>query len=147
MHLDFTVPGRAVPKGRPRVFRSGHTKTPDRTVAYERKVSAAARVDALADGPLKPIPKSVAVAVEIIVYVARPKRSKGTIRPVWPATGRMGDVDNIAKSILDALSGVAYADDKQVVTLSVHRRYCAGNTEPRVRIRVWEAGRKPGMWG
>jgi len=33
------------------------------------------------------------------------------------------DTDNIAKSILDSLNGIAYKDDKQVVMLTVEKRY------------------------
>jgi Holliday junction resolvase RusA-like endonuclease len=33
------------------------------------------------------------------------------------------DTDNIAKSILDSLNGIAYKDDKQVVKLTVEKRY------------------------
>ena len=33
------------------------------------------------------------------------------------------DADNLAKAILDALNGVAYPDDAQIVTLTVRKRY------------------------
>ena len=33
------------------------------------------------------------------------------------------DTDNIAKSILDSLNGIAYKDDKQVVDLRVRKQY------------------------
>ena len=33
------------------------------------------------------------------------------------------DVDNIAKLVLDALNGVAFVDDKQIIELSVKKRY------------------------
>lgn len=33
------------------------------------------------------------------------------------------DIDNITKSILDALNGLAWEDDKQVVQISVSKRY------------------------
>ena len=34
-----------------------------------------------------------------------------------------GDVDNLAKSILDGLNGVLYLDDKQIVDLHIRRCY------------------------
>jgi Holliday junction resolvase RusA-like endonuclease len=43
------------------------------------------------------------------------------------------DVDNIAKSILDALNGAAYDDDKQVVALMIHKEY---SDTPRVDIKL-----------
>ena len=33
------------------------------------------------------------------------------------------DADNLAKAILDALNGVAYPDDAQIVKLTVRKRY------------------------
>lgn len=33
------------------------------------------------------------------------------------------DVDNLAKLVMDALNGVAYADDKQIYSLSVSKIY------------------------
>ena len=32
-----------------------------------------------------------------------------------------GDIDNYAKSVLDALNGVAYKDDKQIVRLDLEK--------------------------
>lgn len=62
------------------------------------------------------------VAVTIIVF--RPRRR--------------GDIDNIAKAILDALNEVAYLDDGQVVQLSMTRYDDARN--PRVLVRVNRVG-------
>lgn len=33
------------------------------------------------------------------------------------------DTDNIAKSILDSLNGIAYLDDKQVTDLRIRKQY------------------------
>jgi crossover junction endodeoxyribonuclease RusA len=43
------------------------------------------------------------------------------------------DVDNIAKAVLDALDGVAYLDDRQVVRLVSERFYGDAN---RIAVRV-----------
>jgi Holliday junction resolvase RusA-like endonuclease len=43
------------------------------------------------------------------------------------------DLDNIAKTVLDALNGVCYEDDAQVVILSVTKCY---SREPGVMVRV-----------
>ena len=44
------------------------------------------------------------------------------------------DVDNCAKAILDALNGVCYLDDRQVVDLRVEKYYTGGN--PYLEISV-----------
>ncbi|MBI2300021.1 MAG: RusA family crossover junction endodeoxyribonuclease [Armatimonadetes bacterium] len=51
-------------------------------------------------------------------------------RIVWfhqpvAAVGKLADVDNIAKPILDALKGVVYIDDRQVVRLAISRHAVA----------------------
>ena len=45
------------------------------------------------------------------------------------------DTDNIAKSILDSLNGIAYKDDKQVVELIVYKFY---NDVPYVNVTIEE---------
>ncbi|GAC1546117.1 MAG: hypothetical protein NVS2B17_29090 [Candidatus Velthaea sp.] len=59
---------------------------------------------------------------------------------VWiDATNVRLDVDNIAKSILDGMAGVVYANDRQVLTLSVRRAKDAKDKRQRVRVIVSEA--------
>ena len=45
------------------------------------------------------------------------------------------DTDNIAKAILDALNGLAYYDDAQIVELTVAKRY---GTVPCVEVVISE---------
>lgn len=45
------------------------------------------------------------------------------------------DTDNIAKSILDSLNGIAYLDDKQFVKLEVEKYYAQA---PSVEIIIEE---------
>ena len=43
------------------------------------------------------------------------------------------DIDNVIKSVLDGLNGVAYEDDKQVVKLTANKYY---GVQPRVEITI-----------
>jgi crossover junction endodeoxyribonuclease RusA len=43
-----------------------------------------------------------------------------TKNPDWKSSLR-GDIDNYVKSILDALNGVAWEDDKQIIELTVKK--------------------------
>ena len=96
---------------------------------YERQA-----VRTMKDGP---------VVMDIVAWYGIPKSvSKrkreamigGAIRPT-----RKPDCDNVAKVIADALNGMAYRDDSQVVSLSVEKRF---GDEPRVdvEIRDWIKG-------
>ena len=125
MTISFTVHGTAVPKQRPRI--SGRRAyTPKRTKDYEGRVLDAFRSSY--SGFYPAFGKDTPVSVEIRIGQAIPKswsRKKqlqaelGEIVPL----SRNGDVDNIAKSILDALNGFAYEDDCQVVRLKITKSY------------------------
>ena len=115
---SITIPGRPVPKARPRLGVRGKTAyvyTPPATREYEKLVGWVAKCNRC-----KPI--DGAVAVTLTVYTR----------------GKM-DVDNIAKSILDGLNGVAYEDDDQVVELLVKKHKVKRKEEERVEIEIREA--------
>ena len=60
------------------------------------------------------------VAVDMTFFMHRPKSVSFEKRAV-PCV--MPDIDKLARSILDALTGVAYKDDGQVVDLIARKRY------------------------
>ena len=123
--IAFTVDGTAVPKQRPRI--SGRRAyTPKRTKDYEERVLEAFRSSY--HGFYPALGKDVPVRICISVHQAIPKSwskkkrlqaEEGKIVPL----SRNGDIDNIAKSILDALNGFAYEDDCQVTMLIVTKQY------------------------
>ena len=69
----------------------------------------------------QPIPKSWSNTKHI-------RAVSGEIAP----TSHNGDLDNIAKSILDALNGYMYDDDCQVVTLVISKKY---GDDPCAKVR------------
>jgi Holliday junction resolvase RusA-like endonuclease len=70
------------------------------------------------------------VVVSMTFYMSRPRSRR---LDFWVST--TPDLDNMEKSILDALNGVAYTDDRLVVVKSSSKRYVRGG-EPRVEIAV-----------
>jgi len=113
--IKIVIPGRPVPKGRPRFGRGGNVYTPKRTREYEELVGWYAK-------QCIPKPLKGDIELHIKVYV------KNNVFP---------DIDNIAKAIMDGLNGVAYRDDRQVVCLSVQR---IKGREERVEIELEEVG-------
>lgn len=97
-YLRFTVPGRPVPKGRPRLGANGHVYTPRETQDAEDSIGWAGR---RALRSRKPVAGPVSVTATF--YVADRRRR---------------DLDNLVKTVLDGLNGIAWADDSQVVALS-----------------------------
>ena len=51
---------------------------------------------------------------------------------------RRGDLDNTAKALLDALNGIAWVDDSQIVELHMYRG--DDKTDPRAEIEVKTIG-------
>lgn len=77
------------------------------------------------------------VRVSIVAIFARPKsatKKRGPNRR-YPCT-KKPDWDNIAKSICDALNGVAYRDDAQVAEGRVERWIAAADERERTIITV-----------
>jgi len=129
MIYSFTVRGEPVGKGRPKFARRGnlvHAYTPEKTADYEAKVRAAV-IDRLAvmsctDGRW-PTDKPVALTIEIIRAIPQswPKKKKAEAL-IQPCPTKP-DLDNFCKAIMDALNGLAYVDDSQVVKLTAAKRY------------------------
>ena len=131
---EFKIPGKAQAKQRPRMGRSGIVYTPKETLVYENYVRMCYSDYANQFGWL-PYENQVRAEIEVLVAVPKSdsktkKKAKieGMIRPAVKP-----DCDNLAKSILDSLNGLAYHDDKQVVEFSV-KKYYAENAEVRVRL-------------
>jgi Endodeoxyribonuclease RusA len=51
-----------------------------------------------------------------------------------------GDVDNYLKGLLDALQGLAFNNDRQIVCLSgVNKHWATGYNPPHTAIDLWPA--------
>lgn len=130
--LIIELSGDPKGKGRPRFSRkSGVAYTPAPTRNYEAALRLAAQAVMLSavpvEGPLK-------VVVDAFFGVPRSwsirKRESALLGLLRP-TGRP-DLDNIVK-VLDALNGVVWRDDSQIVLAIVSKRY---SDRPRLRIEV-----------
>lgn len=115
--VAFVVPGSPVPKERARVVR-GHAFTPERTRTAEAAIAWAAKAAGV-------VPLSGPVALTCLFYC------RNNVR---------GDIDNLVKLCSDALNGVAWADDKQVVRLSATVAIDKANPRTWIKIGVVNAG-------
>lgn len=138
--MEAIIKGNVQPKGRPRFSRTGEyvrTYTPKRTKDSEDYI----RWEYVRQTGQKE-PMQGAIIVEIGCYYEPPKSASkkarqsmiegGTLRTVKP------DIDNLAKTVLDALNGTAWVDDKQIIDLRVTKAY---STDDFTFIRVKEVGR------
>ena len=134
--ITFTIPGRPQPKERPRVTKSGYSFTPPRTKEYEAYVvEQAKRSKLLPQSPIEETP------LKMIIWCYMPIPSswsnkkqrmalKGELLPA-----KRPDIDNLGKIVMDALNGVAYKDDAQIVQLVINKRY---SDEPRMEVLIDE---------
>jgi Holliday junction resolvase RusA-like endonuclease len=124
--ISFTVYGQPAPAGSKTIGRGkqGQTFVRDsskRSYPWKRDVAQAAGIAmqgrTLLDGPLH---------VEIYFYVPRPKGHFGArgLRPSAPEHPTVKpDVLKLARAVEDALAGVIYRDDAQIVSEVLGKRY------------------------
>ena len=108
----ITVNGNPIPKGRPK-FYNGHAVTPEATRDYEALVKQAASICWQGEPTTEP------VRVELLF---------------WRSNKIRCDLDNLVKAVLDALNGVVWEDDGQIIQLVAYKNY--NKDRPRVEIKV-----------
>jgi Holliday junction resolvase RusA-like endonuclease len=123
--MKIVVFGEVKPQGRPR-----GTIIKGRIVFYEQKETKEYKKQIANVFKLNypdHIPFESCLNCTIKVYKAIPKsfgkekRMKALSDKIRPTT--KPDVDNYAKLICDALNGIAYVDDSQIVTLEIKKHY------------------------
>ena len=132
--------GPPVPQQRPRKY-GNHWVNPSQRA--QKEFSNLAQTQSPWMGVGIPFPGNIPVNVVIRFSTRRPnKHFKNGVRDSnrihdWAKglspMGR-GDIDNLTKFVLDALNGVAYADDQQVMRTVAEKKYdnrgeCGGRTE------------------
>lgn len=134
--MEFVVHGKPQGKARPRFSRkSGTVYTPKKTASYEKDI---AKAYLNVNGLLYPDDVYIRIQVKAVFPVptswSKTKKLgayEGIIRPAVKPDG-----DNILKVVMDALNGIAYVDDKQVVYCSCQKVY--GNTAGFLEIGITE---------
>ena len=129
--ITLTIPGEPVAKGRPRVTTWG-TYTPEKTVNYETLIK-----EMFAIGGHEKLNGQLIMGVN--AYFAIPKSASKRNRALMIACKirptKKPDFDNIGKIVGDALKGLAFDDDSQVVTGIVRKFY---SETPRMVIAIRE---------
>lgn len=132
MAVSFSVEGVPAPKGSKVVWRGRLVEDNKRTMPWVRDIRTAALA---AMRGRSPFPVRAPVAVQLVFALRRPASARNR-----PAPSVRPDGDKLARAVLDALTGVVYADDAQVVSLSVDKMYVNHPYATGVYIRVaeWE---------
>lgn len=127
MTVSFTIAGKPFGKQRPKFNgRTRVTYTPAETKHYETVVKYAY----LTESKGKCFDKDKPLALYIAAYYPIPQSTSGRKRKemlegkILPTV--KPDYDNVEKTITDALNGIAFHDDKQIVRAVFEKWY--GNT-------------------
>jgi crossover junction endodeoxyribonuclease RusA len=112
----ITIPGRPVPLQRSRT-RGGRHYLPTRSRAYRELL----QTEWIAAG--RPSLGAAPFTASTRFYGANPR----------------ADLDNLVKAVLDALNGLAYADDSQLVCLSGCHKLPSDADGPRAVVELWTA--------
>ena len=131
--FTFTVNGEPVPQPRARISTRGgfgRAYVPAQHPIHDFRAAVAAA--AVAAGVTR---SAGHVRVLVVCSFARPKSHylKSGLRTTAPEFVRC-DVDNLLKGILDALTGIAYEDDRQV---GDERLIKSWGMESFTRVEIW----------
>jgi len=128
MNYSFTVWGIAAPQGSKRHVGNGvMLESSDRVRPWRQDVRFAALEKRTSGWDMtKPIrlvlkfrfsrPQSHIVTKKGVSHL-KPNA------PAQPVSARLGDIDKLSRAVLDALTGVAYLDDRQVIQLEASKGY------------------------
>jgi len=120
-HLVFCVPGKPQAKQRARVCKFG-TYTPKETINYENLITMCFLDQIKIDNPIES---------PIIIYITArfaPANSFSATKKRKMIVGNIKhtqkpDLDNIIKTVKDALNKVAYKDDSQIYAIWAKKEY------------------------
>lgn len=135
MIYEFEVEGKIVGKERPRVnMNTGFIYTPNKTKEYERLIQQSFRIKY---HNVKTIEGRV--AINIVAFIKIPKntskvKTKEMLDNIISPT-KKPDIDNIAKSVLDAMNKFIIKDDNQVSKITIEKRYAE---EEKIYIKIEE---------
>jgi Holliday junction resolvase RusA-like endonuclease len=125
--IRITLAIEPVAKGRPRLARSGHTYTPPKTRTFENTVAVLARREY---GAREPLGGPLNVSMRFVFVPGKSvKRKHHTVKP---------DCSNLIKGVEDALNGIVWRDDSQIVQVEGRKLYDVSGGRPRIEVTVEE---------
>ena len=131
--ITFFVPGDPVPQDRPRACTiAGKIRMydPKTSVDWKKVVAQVASLQFnrwCGEGALQ-------MTLHFHLPMSDTMRKK--CKTITPQHTKKPDLDNLAKAIKDALSGICYKDDCQIVALILEKEYAATNQNTGVCIFI-----------
>lgn len=139
---SFCVAGKPIPQPRPRAFRIGvrasvYAAPRHHPIhAYRQAVALKAR-ESYGNRP----PQGGPVEVVMRFVLARSTTGSRAVKrnpSLWWHDGRP-DIENLAKGVLDALSGIVFLDDRQVARLTLEKLATSSRRNEATYVSVYTA--------
>lgn len=135
--LLITIPGEPCAQGRPRFSTVGgfvKAYDPAKSRNYKAYVKLIAQEEIKTQGwKYTELPLAVTITAYMSIPSSKSKKFKQAAILGGERPAKKPDTDNIFKSVTDALSGIAYKDDKQIVAATVNKWYAE---VPRVEVLI-----------
>ena len=128
MKVKFIIDTKPVPKARPRLGRGGRVFTPQTTLAFEN--TCALSYGNRHNFGKDPISIKITFNFEVPKSYTKKKQQdalNGILRP------SRNDIDNLVKSVLDGLNGIAWEDDRYICQLKAEKKY---NTKDFIEVEI-----------
>lgn len=122
--IEFNVKHRPVGKARPRFTMKGFAYTPKTTREFESAIRKEAKKAMNGRAPLgKDIEIFMTIVFTFHVLKSWSKMKREHCLTNSTAKITKPDIDNLGKSVLDALNGIVYEDDANVSTITLSKHY------------------------
>jgi crossover junction endodeoxyribonuclease RusA len=134
--LHLFVPGTPAPQGSKRHLGRGIMIESSKNVGpWRERIALAAHNYATIINKDIPLPfHDQPLEVVLKFVMPRPAATPKTRRT--PPAVKRPDLDKLCRCVLDALTGIIYADDAAVTHIDVHKRLAEPNETPGVHISV-----------
>lgn len=135
--IKLKIPGEPCAQGRPRFSTAGgYVKAydPAKSRNYKAFVKLIATEEMRKQGWLyTELPLEVSVIAYLPIAASKSKKFKAAAIAGLELPTKKPDVDNLFKAVTDAMSGVIYKDDKQIVSVTIKKLYAE---EPRLEVCI-----------
>lgn len=144
MNIQFFVPGQARPAGSKSAFKNPNT---GKIIVTHANPKTKGWMDSVAWHAMKHVGAMClltdAVCLKLTFLRLRPGgdygtgRNEGIIKASAPLHNtKIPDLTKLTRAVEDALTGIIWKDDSQVIAQRTNKRYCRGDEKPGVWILV-----------
>lgn len=122
--ITFEIPGEVVAQGRPRATRRGggvRMYDPPKSAAYKKHVAEVGKKHAPSEPLEQPLMVKINIYRQYLKSWTKKQRQDAEGGALLPVT--RPDLSNYCKGIEDALNGIIWKDDSQIVSLTLEKHY------------------------